>query len=497
MYFSLNLSVNPLASPANENSTRKRENGTEDMELDEPRRVEPRPGSSRSHYEELSTLTDIIPCCVRVQDKLSFKLFLFLMTFGLDFLDFLVDWLFFRDIYGIKPGLVYGPLENSIVYSSLFFAIIGTMAIIFEIANIGKELFFEPAWINPDIVSCLFLWVEDIPQLIIGVRIAFCREEAVSLFQVIKASALLYGIAVRITLLSLRYFSKKGIDALQGLRKGWKYAVKFLFLSGMAFIMIGSLAVFILTLFEREPNENIRFNHPKSMFEEEYNEARYFDNVSIFFNHPIFDVNMYNETKRVHFMRLLSIYEIRSKKSALFKISYDEMTRTKFVIWQEDKNRHLKAAACYRINPLRGTVTYQQHNCEHFLSNDQEVSFIFKFKFIPSSIPERRFGDIQYNVLMNELGTCHGPDVDIVTKIENHKGEGHYKSAVIHYYRHKAGAGQKLHLIVGDNNVARFYMYDEDLTDITSVWRTGFSFCKSTGNLAPDIRKDIKVECNV
>lgn len=84
------------------------------------------------------------------------------MIFGLDFLDFFVDWFFFRDIYGIKLGFVYGLIESFIVYFLLFFVIVGIIVIVFEIVNIGKELFFEFVWINSDIVLCFFFWIEDI-----------------------------------------------------------------------------------------------------------------------------------------------------------------------------------------------------------------------------------------------------------------------------------------------------------------------------------------------
>lgn len=68
-----------------------------------------------------------------------------------------------------------------------------------------------------------------------------------------------------------------------------------MFLSGMIFILMGLVFVFVFILFERGVNESIRFNYFKSMFEEDYNEVRYFDNVSIFFNYFVFDINMYNE----------------------------------------------------------------------------------------------------------------------------------------------------------------------------------------------------------
>lgn len=40
-------------------------------------------------------------------------------------------------------------------------------------------------------------------------------------------------------------------------------------------------------------------------------------------------------------------------------------------------------------------------------------------------------------------------------------------------------------------------MFDKDLIDIVIVWRIGFFFCKSIGNLVLDIRKDITVDCDM
>lgn len=87
--------------------------------------------------------------------------------------------------------------------------------------------------------------------------------------------------------------------------------------------------------------------------------------------------------------------------------------------------------------------------------------------------------------------------MDIVIIIENYKGEGYYDQVVIYYYRIRLGISQDYYLIVGGYSIVRFYMFDKDLIDIVIVWRIGFFFCKSIGNLVLDIRKDITVDCDM
>lgn len=70
------------------------------------------------------------------------------------------------------------------------------------------------------------------------------------------------------------------------------------------------------------------------MFEGKFYEEKYFDNVSIYFNYLVFDLNMGNFD--VDFICLISIYDIWNKVDKIFKLFYDEFVKIKFVVWEFD-----------------------------------------------------------------------------------------------------------------------------------------------------------------
>lgn len=70
------------------------------------------------------------------------------------------------------------------------------------------------------------------------------------------------------------------------------------------------------------------------MFEGKFYEEKYFDNVSIYFNYLVFDLNMGNF--EVDFICLISIYDIWNKVDKIFKLFYDEFVKIKFVVWEFD-----------------------------------------------------------------------------------------------------------------------------------------------------------------
>lgn len=84
------------------------------------------------------------------------------------------------------------------------------------------------------------------------------------------------------------------------------------------------------------------------MFEGKFYEEKYFDNVSIYFNYLVFDLNMGNF--EVDFICLISIYDIWNKVDKIFKLFYDEFVKIKFVVWEFDSFGVLKEVECFIIN---------------------------------------------------------------------------------------------------------------------------------------------------
>lgn len=82
-----------------------------------------------------------IYCCVKVWDKISFKVFVFLVVLMFDVVDLFFDWLLFRDVFVIQEGFVYGFFEDVLIYVLFVFFIFGIFIFIFEVVNFWWEIF--------------------------------------------------------------------------------------------------------------------------------------------------------------------------------------------------------------------------------------------------------------------------------------------------------------------------------------------------------------------
>ena len=434
--------------------------------------------------------------CTRLRHNTCFKVCVFLVVLGLDSADLIADWLLFRDVYMVKPGLVYGPPEDAIVYALLAFSIIGSLTFIFEIVNLWWEIFRENPWINADLASAITLWVEDVPQIVLNVLIVVCRDEAISYFQLVKASIMIIGVVIRIVVCLIRYCSKASLSELHKTNKESRLHVfyRFVIMIGLMCVFGCSLAVFFLTQFERTQDGAIKFHIPRTAFEGEFDEDKYFTNVSVYLNHPLFNFEaITDETTDANWMRLISIYDVKAKQSEIFKLEFDDATKTKFVLYQTDTTGALAISDCYTLDRAAKSVVHET-NCATLITGNKAV-FLFEFKFVPESIPNLIFGDILYNAVVREAGgVCHAPATSLKTQLSDLHDNGH---AAIHYYRTDSVTSDHHLLWTGGANSAQFYHNEGDLIDITKVWQTGFGYCTTTGSLAPHIDTNINVNCNL
>ncbi|XP_052819711.1 uncharacterized protein LOC128245551 [Mya arenaria] len=171
---------------------------TTEMELEKECSFEPRQ----------INIIDSLPCCHRIKYKLGFKIALYLILVSTDLIDLVSDWLLFRDVISTEEGLVFGPVEDTLKYLLLAFSIIGTFTYIFEISNYGWEIFRSNPWVDVDLLMAIIIWIEDVPQITINVLIVACREEAISYFQLVKASIIIIGAVIRVLISLIRYCGK-------------------------------------------------------------------------------------------------------------------------------------------------------------------------------------------------------------------------------------------------------------------------------------------------
>lgn len=128
-------------------------------------------------------------CCTTSTRKKCFYAVLIVT----DIIDLLSDWLFYYDLKVTEKGLVYGPPEEATLKALLAFCIVGTAVFVFDALVLGCTLFRKNCLLNTDWVSLLAVMLGDLPQMSINVYIAYCREEPISYFQLVKASVVMAG----------------------------------------------------------------------------------------------------------------------------------------------------------------------------------------------------------------------------------------------------------------------------------------------------------------
>lgn len=466
----------------------------EKMEMQEVCAYRPKSGS----------MVSSIPCCRTLHDKFCFKLVVFLAVFVLDAVDLVSDWLLYADVAGAEEGLVYGPPEDVIRYLLLTFSIIGSLTFTFEIINLWWEIFRDDPWIDVDLLSAITVWIEDVPQITINVVIVACREEAISYFQLVKASVIIIGAVIRIIVSLVRYCGKKARHDLQCARvnpESRRHVVYRVFIMiALILTLGGAITIFMFTQSERNPDGSLNFKIPHSVVEGEYDDQKYFQDVNIFFAHELFDWDSTSVTsaEQLNLVRLFKINDIKNEKiDRTIKIQYDKATSpTKVVIWESDVSGSMQVKECFTMDRSGKTITIGT-NCATYISGPFN-QYVLKFHYIKPSVPSLIFGDIKYNIKVQYSSStkCETPNFVINNNLKDHYRNS--KVAALHYFRVGKGTNQTNHVIhpvpTGANPV-EFY-HSKSLEDIIDVWKTGFAYCKSTGSQAPHLDTSIAVSCN-
>ena len=448
-------------------------------------------------------LIPTLPCCQSLHNNFPFKLLIFLFIILLDLADLISDWLLFKDVAVAEKGLVYGPPDDSIRLALLAFCVIGTQTISLELINLWRDIFRGNPWLDVELLSSVTVWLEDVPQIVINVIIIGCREEAISYFQLVKASVAIVGAIIRIIFSFVIYCSKQARDDIASVKNNHRSRIKVIYriliISGLVVTLGGAALIFLFTQYERNPDGSLNFKMPHNYIQGKYEESKYFDNVSVYFTHEMFDSKIYlnKSAKHRNLLRLFDINDIRHMHEVdkIIKLEYNQINETSnvqsFILWESDSARTLHAKECFTVDRTREHITIGV-NCSGYISGPK-IHIMFKFHFIKPNDLKLIFGDIRYNIKVkhNSDNKCKPPDYeirgDVIDDSENNV-------STLHYYRTLSNFNKRHHVVHLSNNYGTFYDVD-DLQDISDVWKTGFVYCKSTGRLAPHRDSSITIPC--
>lgn len=412
-----------------------------------------------------------------------------------DIADVITDWLFYYDVATTTKGIVYGPPSQVIQHALLAFTIIGSVCFAVEIvavllrrcckdccAKYGGENRFEDF---DDVVSMLAVWLGDVPQLIISLLIALCKEEPISIFQLTKAIVVIFSLIFRIIILGVKYFRDK-------LGKNHK-KIKVAIFTGNVLTFAISVVLFVLS--NTEP-DTVNFRVPSTVFDETVNEKAYFENVSVFVNVP--GTHNPRSTTPANLVRLVPIGDVMYSptKETSYTIYYVNSSpyNVTMAIWTKTSpSKTLQA--CFSIVNYK---MYQAPNvsCTSMKTSSQNFSAVFiKLRFQPPKdiFREQLLGEVYVNFKKFDSKGCR----DIVGYSDSLETINSTTSIAMHYYRTNSLIDTQSTYVIRDGNSVRFYRNDDkDIINVKKLWKTGWSKCEPTGSLGPVLDKNIPIDCS-
>ncbi len=262
--------------------------------------------------------------------KRSVQVFVFLVLLAIDLADMINDWLFYNDMFLLEKGLVFGPMESSLINALFAFSIIGSLTFFLEVSLVGKQI-FQPddmAWVDVDYVSAVTVWIEEVPQITISVIIASCHEEAVSIFQISKASVVIIGCVLRLIIAIIRFCYRRRRENYEN-EKIFKscYAV---LLVGLILSVIGSSLVFFFSHALSDGGQ-IKFQEPTEFLKMKRDTTKYYDQVGIYLDGRELPINA-QMRMNYDWIKLVDLTDIERNIYPAKKIKFSKTGSTKIQI---------------------------------------------------------------------------------------------------------------------------------------------------------------------
>nr|KAG5713296.1 hypothetical protein BaRGS_007823 [Batillaria attramentaria] len=181
------------------------------------------------------------------------------------------------------------------------------------------------------------------------------------------------------------------------------------------------------------------------------------------------------------------------KPDTAFEDKYDDERYFQVDKAGQGRDDNWELRECVRLDLVNGSLTMIGDDvCQSqaFITNLTYVYITFSFVKPDPVFKRRIFGDIRYNIKVGSGGKCLDYDniTDDVNQADNRP--------IIHYYRTKASLSTTTSHLVQDDGGPRFFRNGHDMTDVDTVWKTGWGQCKSSGCGGPTLQRNIRTGCD-
>ena len=421
-----------------------------------------------------------------------------------ELVDCILDWLLFTQLCLVEEGLVFGPINISILFSVAFFSCIGTVVSAIDIANRLCDYRTGRPFVNIGNTEACVMWLEDIPQLILGIVIAKCNREAFSVITFTKATIIIVWNFYTFHKL-IPSTCSECIDTLDK----WKcitmtdtegrqcrlerttgcFILIFLGLTTMA-AAIDSLVPDLDLKHNKKDLRKDEFDSHQSDFDlsdtpmNTGRKEKYFFKVGIYSD--VIDHQIQATTVgSMKWMKFFDVNEIITHGEITTRVT----TNINYTLIQNFYTRplvHINASySCYNINRSYSDSMY--FTKASFCPSLNGTTFHYQFQYQP---PSWRYtlGDIRFNLVKHLEGSCHPVALENVPKVR--------------YFRAKSSQNATGHFnFLGrlkNESQYTFYSKPDDLVDIVKLWQKDRSnACDSAGSISPHFNKDISVPCHL
>ncbi|XP_033748581.1 uncharacterized protein LOC117333403 [Pecten maximus] len=416
------------------------------------------------------------------------RLIAFTTSLIVDSIDTISDWLLYHDVVAAREGLVFGHFEDSLTTTLLVFSILGSCLFLFEIITLGVNLSRDDLPILLlDVAALLVIWLEDVPQIIINVVIVACRDQPISVVQIIKASICMLGALMKLVIAIVRfcYWKRKEKIGSEGTQRVNKW-VRIITIPGILLIIVGSIMVFSFTqLTWDNADGSLKFQNPRRLLDGEYNTDKYFDQVGVYVNMASKDSGPNVNMAKDEWIRLVDIDDFGERKSAIVTHVTFGLGVSKFLSIRKPPGSLATAnfSECYIKNGASWNLQSSLSKCS--IMNQPTVSAVIELRYIE---PEGHLllGDIEYNVKVYQDTTCNSVIIPSTS----------LPQLALRYFKSRLTISSGLHHLVAPQSLTESKFYSSShLQPITEIWKTGFLGCKFTGKSQPTYNTDIPVPC--
>ena len=406
------------------------------------------------------------------------------------------DWLFFKDVYRLDKGLVYGPLNAYILMLILLICGLGTLIFLFEILNLFYDVCSGKPWISIEVSFVITVWFQELPMITASFVITLCHNEPVSYFQLIKALLVMVSIPLKIIIPLIH----KHVDKANAESTGkCKYISKGFLAAGLCLLMCGSVAIFIFTHVIATDERQFRFRLPDEIWAGKFAYDKYFTNVGIYFHH----VNIENEnvTSSDIWLKLAEIHDFFDNDYIHVKISYiEDNGKIQKLMLMGFNETSLMFTECYNQG-VGGIKTSPHERCTpDFISNtENHERLAFKFYFIRPK-PSLLLGNIVYNVKYLKDSVCWTVTSNETDIFYPQLKNGNYdKLGQLLYLKHQAiisNTQRLVHEKISRDSTPYFLQTtNHSLLTADDIWITGMYGCNCTGHKGPVMDSSMRVEC--